>query len=129
MKNSSKRLMFIKQKELHFMRKKHPARQNQPEKSRLYHVEEQTTLLPFLLKVMSRRGRNSVKSILTRGQVAVDGEAVTAHNHKLEAGQTVTILKNKVAARESKLTGLSILYEDKDVIVINKDAGLLSIAS
>src|SRR5690625_272518 len=111
------------------MRKKHSARQNHPEKSRLYHVEEQTTLLPFLLKVMSRRGRNSVKSILTRGQVAVDGEAVTAHNHKLEAGQTVTILKNKVAARESKLTGLTILHEDKDIIVINKDAGLLSIAS
>src|SRR5690625_1925126 len=111
------------------MRKKHRARQNQPEKSRLYQVEEQTTLLPFLLKVMSKRSRNSVKSILTRGQVAVDGEAVTAHNHKLEAGQTVTILKNKVAASESKLTGLTILHEDKDIIVINKDAGLLSMAS
>lgn len=111
------------------MHKKHQARQNQPEKSHLYHVEEQTTLLPFLLKVMSNRSRNSVKSILTRGQVAVDGEAVTAHNHSLKAGQKVTILKNKTAARESKLTGFTILYEDKAIIVINKDAGLLSIAT
>src|SRR5690625_7801438 len=37
-------------------------------------------------------------------------------------------MKNKVKI-ESYLNGLSILYEDKDVIVINKDAGLLSIAS
>lgn len=111
------------------MQKKHQEKHNQFEKSLTYQVEEETTLLPFLLKVMSNRSRNSVKSILTREQVAVDGQAITAHNHALESGQTVAILKNKAAVNESKLSGVTILHEDTDIIVINKDAGLLSIAS
>lgn len=86
-------------------------------------------LLPFLLHVMDNRSRNSVKSILARGQVSVDDNPTTKHNYQLKQGQTISILKNKVAAKVNKLSGLSIIYEDKDIIVINKESGLLSIAS
>ncbi|WP_231514991.1 RluA family pseudouridine synthase [Oceanobacillus salinisoli] len=99
------------------------------DKSLVFQVEEETELLKFLLKVMSSRSRNSVKSILTRGQVSVDDHMETKHNYPLRPGQTVTVLKNKEAKKESVLTGMSILYEDKDIIVINKEAGLLSIAT
>ncbi|MBY7142699.1 RluA family pseudouridine synthase [Virgibacillus sp. NKC19-3] len=95
----------------------------------VYTVKEQTELLPFLREVMSNRSRNSVKSILTRGQVTVDDHIETKHNYALYPGQTITILKNKAAIKESALTGMSILYEDDDIIVINKEAGLLSIAT
>lgn len=94
-----------------------------------YTVNESIELLPFLLHVMESRSRNSVKSILTRGQVSVDDDATTKHNYHLQPGQTVAILKNKVAAKVNKVTGFSIIHEDKDIIVINKEAGLLSIAS
>lgn len=94
-----------------------------------YTVEEPAELLPFLLQVMSKRSRNSVKSILTRGQVAVDGKVITQHNHPLNPDQTVAVLSNKEAQKRSELIGMSILHEDKDIIVINKDAGLLSIAA
>lgn len=92
-------------------------------------VREPEELLPFLLKHMSNRSRNSVKSILTRGQVKVDDHIETKHNYPLQVGQVVSILKNKVAVKESTLIGLEILYEDNAIIVINKDAGLLSIAT
>ncbi|ASN06943.1 RluA family pseudouridine synthase [Virgibacillus necropolis] len=92
-------------------------------------IDEPMELLPFLLSVMENRSRNSVKSILTRGQVSVDDDLTTKHNYQLKPGQTVMILKNKVAAKVNKMIGLSIIHEDKDIIVINKDAGLLSIAS
>lgn len=95
----------------------------------IYTVKEQKELLPFLLEAMSNRSRNSVKSILTRGQVTVDDHMETKHNYPLYPGQTVTILKNKAAVKESALIGMSILHEDEDVIVINKEAGLLSIAT
>ncbi|UJL47267.1 RluA family pseudouridine synthase [Virgibacillus sp. NKC19-16] len=95
----------------------------------IYTVKEQTELLPFLLEAMSNRSRNSVKSILTRGQVTVDDHIETKHNYSLYPGQTVTILKNKAAIKESALIGMSILHEDEDIIVINKEAGLLSIAT
>lgn len=94
-----------------------------------YTIEEETTLLPFLLSVITNKSRNSVKSILTRGQVSVDGEEVTKHNHPLKPGQVVGILSNRESKKRSELMGLSILHEDRDIIVINKEAGMLSIAA
>jgi len=94
-----------------------------------YTVEEETTLLPYLLSVITNKSRNAVKSILTRGQVTVDGEERTQHNHPLKPGQVVGVLSNKESKKRSELDGLTILHEDRDLIVINKEAGLLSIAA
>ncbi|GGB50792.1 pseudouridine synthase [Lentibacillus populi] len=107
--------------------KKYPSKRQ--EKSLTYKVEDPTELLPFLLKVMANRSRNSVKSILSRGQVTVNNHIETKYNYRLQPGQTVTILKNKAAVKESTFIGMSILYEDGDIIVVKKDAGLLSIAT
>ncbi|MBP1157380.1 MULTISPECIES: RluA family pseudouridine synthase [unclassified Paenibacillus] len=107
-------------------------KQNHPEggqaKAKLYTVKEPMELLPFLLHHLSNLGRNSVKSVLARGQVSVNDQVVTAYNYPLQPGQTVTIQKEK-AAEAPPLIGLTILHEDEDIIVIQKDAGLLSIAS
>lgn len=92
-----------------------------------YTIEEETTLLPFLLKSINK-SRNSVKSILTRGQVRVDGQIITQHNHPLKPGQVVEILSNKANIKKSALTGIRIVHEDKDIIVIDKDPGVLSMA-
>lgn len=92
-------------------------------------VKDSTTLLPFLLEVMPKRGRNSVKSILKRGQVSVNNHIETQHDYELYEGQTISILKNKAAVKEGALIGLAIIYEDADVIVVNKEAGLLTIAT
>ena len=94
-----------------------------------YNVQEEIELLPFLLKTLSKSSRNSVKSILTRGQVMVDGQMTTKHNQPLEPGQKIEIQSNKAAINVSQLAGVSILHEDDDIIVINKDAGILSVAS
>ncbi|EGQ27138.1 MULTISPECIES: RluA family pseudouridine synthase [Sporosarcina] len=94
-----------------------------------YTVQEQIELLPFLLKVLSKTSRNSVKSILTRGQVMVDGQMMRQHNYSLQIGQKVEIQSNQVALNISKLVGVTILHEDEDIIVINKEAGILSVAS
>ena len=50
------------------------------------------------------------------------------YNYPLGSGQKVSISKEKVV-KEPPLVGLTILYEDEDIIVIQKNAGLLSIAS
>ncbi|MDZ7835923.1 MAG: pseudouridine synthase [Alkalibacterium sp.] len=94
-----------------------------------YTVEEETTLLPYLLTVITNKSRNAVKSILTRGQVTVDGEESTQHNHPLKPGQVVGVLSDEESKKRSELDGLTILHEDRDLIVINKEAGLLSIAA
>lgn len=94
-----------------------------------FKVNEPSELLAFLLQKMDSRSRNSVKSILTRGQVKVDDHIETKHNYLLQPGQVVSVLKNKVAVKESTLIGMKILFEDNSIIVIEKDAGLLSIAT
>ncbi|WP_083675794.1 RluA family pseudouridine synthase [Paenibacillus borealis] len=93
-----------------------------------YSIIEPAELLPFLLSVITNKGRNSVKSLLTRGQVSVNGKPITRHNFQLHPGQTVTIDQEKqVQAKE--MTLLTIVHEDDDLIIIQKDAGLLSIAT
>lgn len=94
-----------------------------------HEVEEETTLLPYLLKTLSNKSRNSVKSILARGQVSVDGHKTTKYNFPLFPGQTVGILSNEASIRLSELVGVTIIYEDSDIIVINKFPGVLSMAT
>ncbi|MFD1067268.1 RluA family pseudouridine synthase [Oceanobacillus locisalsi] len=94
-----------------------------------YTVTEEKELLSFLREVLVNRSRNSVKSILTRGQVSVNNRIQTQHNYMLEKGQVVKILKNKEAVKQEVFIGMSIAYEDEDIIVVDKEAGLLSIAT
>ena len=111
------------------MRKNYKNLASKKADSLVYTVKESVELLPFLLEMMTGSGRNAVKSILTRGQVTVDGKMVKQHNHPLLPGQAVEIVKNQTAIKGETLVGVSILHEDEDIIVINKDAGLLSVAS
>ncbi|WP_246231550.1 RluA family pseudouridine synthase [Sporosarcina jiandibaonis] len=91
-------------------------------------VKEQTELLKYLYEVLSNRSRNSVKGILSRGQVLVNGKVSTQFNDPLNPGDRVQI-QERVATNEVKMTGVTILHEDNDLIVIEKEPGLLSIAS
>lgn len=99
-----------------------------PAASKPYTVIVPSELLPFLLSTLTGRGRNSIKSILSRGQVSVNGKVVTQHNFQLHPGQTVTIDHEKPIQVE-EMIGLTIVHEDDDLIIVQKDAGLLSIAT
>jgi len=77
---------------------------------------------------MPNKSRNSVKSILSRGQVVVNGKGTTQFNEPLKPGDTVEI-KTRVVPVDIKLKGVQIVHEDEDLIVIEKDAGLLTIAT
>lgn len=90
-------------------------------------VSEPDELLPFLLAKLPG-GRNHIKAILTRGQVSVGGRATTKHNHPVRPGQEVTVSWTKTFEQEI-LRGVTILYEDQDLLVVDKVAGLLSVAS
>jgi 23S rRNA pseudouridine1911/1915/1917 synthase len=93
-----------------------------------FKVTEPGELLLFLLDKLSPQGRNSIKSLLAHGQVSVDDRVEKLYNHPLRPGQVVAVRKDR-ATVVPVLVGLKILYEDDDLIVVNKDAGLLSIAT
>ncbi|QHW33262.1 RluA family pseudouridine synthase [Paenibacillus rhizovicinus] len=95
---------------------------------RSFEVKEPAELLAFLLQHVTGEGRNAIKSMLSRGQIAVGGKPAKLFNHPLQPGQTVTVSKERIVEKPP-LIGLTILHEDDDVIVVLKEAGLLSIAS
>jgi 23S rRNA pseudouridine1911/1915/1917 synthase len=90
-------------------------------------VKEETELLVFLLKNINK-SRNDVKNLLRDKQILVEGRAVTQFNHLLKPEQTVEV-KWKKAPEEQKQRGLSIIFEDQYLIVIEKQEGVLSIAT
>lgn len=90
-----------------------------------YPVEAPGPLLDFLLARVSGQSRNSVKHLLSRGQVLVDNRPRTRFDCALTPGQTVTVLPQ---ARGASLP-FPILYEDAGLIAVQKPAGLLSVAT
>ena len=93
----------------------------------VYPVTGPTTLLPFLLEHVKGKSRNNVKSLLSRRLVAVDGVPVSQFDTPLEPGQQVAILP--VSAPKADALPFPLLYEDEHLIVVNKPAKLLSVAT
>ena len=91
-------------------------------------VAEPGELLKFLIAQMPEKSRSAVKSLLEHRQVAVDGDVITQFNHPLMAGQTVEILRAG-GSGAGQGGGVKIIFEDAHLIVIEKRAGLLSIAT
>jgi len=91
-------------------------------------VTERSGLLEFLLLNLHGRSRNNVKSLLTHREVLVDGHVVTQYDYPLREGQVVRIVRS-VNRGEKPKERLQILYEDPYLIVVNKPAGLLSVAT
>lgn len=87
-----------------------------------YIVKENEILIEFLKKTFSNLSKNNVKSLLHNEKVFVNGNMTTKYNYELNAGDIVEI-------REKVAKNIDIIYEDKDIIVINKPSGLLTVAT
>lgn len=91
-------------------------------------VETPEELLEFLLRSLKGKSRNNVKSLLTRKVVSVNGKVVSRHDYQLTPGQLVRIAQpGEEAAKLPK--GLTILFENDELLAIDKPAGLLTIAN
>lgn len=98
-----------------------------PNSIKEFKVKEDCELLSFLISKYPNLSRNNVKSLLSNHQVAVDGAPVSQFNFKLVKEDVVIVSRNRIAKKERK--NLPIIYEDHEIIVINKPSGLLSVAS
>jgi len=87
-----------------------------------YIVKENEILIEFLKKTFNNLSKNNVKSLLHNEKVFVNGNMTTKYNYELNVGDTVEI-------REKVAKNIDIIYEDKDIIVINKPSGLLTVAT
>ncbi len=99
---------------------------HKPDHVEMYVCDEETTLLPFLLKVLAPRSRTDIKSILAHSHVKVNGTATKQFDQALYPGNEVLInFTHPFLTLDTRMARL--IYEDQDIIVIEKQSGLLSV--
>jgi len=94
----------------------------------IFTVDKNDTLLPCLISLLPQKSRSILKAVLRDRQVSVDGIPVTQFDHDLIPGQRLEVRWDRSTPRQ-KSHGLNIIYEDQDLIVIDKPSGLLTIAT
>jgi 23S rRNA pseudouridine1911/1915/1917 synthase len=107
---------------------KHQKKRSENSRGAVFKVKEDALLMEFLMTQMPGKSRSKIKFLLSNKQVLVDGKPISQFNHPLTPGQQIEINKGRVEPVQ-KSRELSVIFEDQDLIVIEKPAGLLSIAT
>ena len=86
----------------------------------IYKVEEKSLLLEYLLKNVND-SKNNIKTYLKNGFIYVNDKNITKYNYELKKDDIISI--------KFKREDIDILYEDKELIVVNKPNGLLTVST
>ena len=98
-------------------------------------VNEEATLLDILKSMQPQASTNVLRKMLTNERITVDEETIHRAKQIITKGQIVEILpKPKISVQEereqqAKTHNLDISFEDEAILVVNKPAGLLSVAT
>ena len=93
-----------------------------------YTVKKEQPLLEFLLDTVEQ-SRNKIKLTLQGRGVRVDGKTVSQFDFLLKPGMKVAVSRTKRNQTQFKSRWLKIVYEDRWIIVIEKNIGILSMAA
>ena len=110
------------------MYQKSGKRDSVSKKEIVFRVSGKIILMDFLTKQLPQKSRNKIKSLLQNKQVFVNEEPVSQFNYLLVPGQLVKISGSR-SYMKNKFRDITIVYEDDDYILIDKAAGLLSVAT
>lgn len=89
-----------------------------------YRVNKECILMDYLTDVLKYTHKEA-KRKLTNGNILVNQKQITQYNFKLNNNDIITI-----TYFNSKLNdNINIIYEDKDIIVVNKPTNLLTIST
>ncbi len=89
-------------------------------------VKNNITLLDFISLNKQDLSKKKIKQYIKYNMVEVNNKVVTNSNYELKNKDIVTIYYKRRLIDD---VNIDILYEDKDIIVINKPCGLLSISN
>lgn len=93
----------------------------------MYEVHTDSQLLQFLLD-NAHGSRNKLKDTLKGRGVKVNGKVTTQFDYPLKPGMTVTVSKSK-RNEMFKSRYVKIVYEDRWLVVVEKNIGILSMAA
>lgn len=88
-----------------------------------YFVNGNYLLFDYLRNNIDGKSKNNIKSLLKNEVIFVNGKIVTKYNYVLCDGDVVEINKKKAN------NNINIIYEDNDIIVIDKPSKILTISN
>lgn len=94
-----------------------------------YTVERPQELLAFLLENVKGQSRNKVKQTLQGRGIRVDCKTVTQFDFALEPGMRVDVSRTKRNNLLLRNRYVKLVYEDKWLVVVEKNVGILSMAA
>lgn len=90
-------------------------------------VKENAPLLEYLINNVSE-SRSKLKATLQGRGIAVNGRMVTQFDYQLKAGDKIIISRHK-KQNQFKSHYVKIVYEDRWLVVVEKNIGILSMAA
>lgn len=94
-----------------------------------YVVERDGRLLEWLLENVKHLSKSKIKQTLQGRGVKVGKKTVTQFDYPLTAGTKITFSKTKRNNDIFKNRYVKIVYEDRHLVVVEKNAGILSMAA
>ena len=98
--------------------------------------ENEIELLEALSLMHPNSKRNTLRKMLTTGRVMVDGNIIHKAKFLVPNGANISISDKETASKSSPPPAvkkqnprIKILFEDEHIIIVNKQAGLLSVAT
>ncbi len=93
-------------------------------------VDASSPLLAYLLQRLESWNRNTLKARLRLGCILVNEEPVHRHDHPLQPGDKIEI-RSQAAGTGPKhsRSRLPVIYQDQQLVAIDKPAGLLSVST
>ncbi len=93
-----------------------------------YVVEQEAPLLAWLIDHVKSLSKTKVKATLQGRGIKVDGKVVTQFDYPLQPGMKIAVSKTK---RNDifKSRYVKIVYEDRYLVVVEKNVGILSMAA
>ena len=92
-------------------------------------VKEDKPLLGFLLETVTHESRTKIKATLRGRGIKVDGKTVSQFDYPLKPGMKVAVSKRKRDGMQLKSRYVRLVYEDRYLVVIEKNVGILSMAA
>lgn len=99
-----------------------------PDVVETYNVTAPTSLLQFLIDSMPQRKRTNIKELLKHNQIMVNSAVTRQFDLQLNAGDIVKVNLTREFPRFYNRR-VKLVYEDDDIIVIEKGYGLLSMGN
>lgn len=93
-----------------------------------YIVNEEMILIYYLRNNLTKLSKNNIKSLLSKEMVTVNNNVQTRYDYLVKKGDKIVIRETKIRVKRYQ-KDINILYEDDDLLVINKPSGLLTIGT